>query len=32
MGGGEFDPSPEHTAKELVRARISELQRLLKEL
>ena len=34
MGGGEFDPSPEHAAKakELVRARIGELQRLLKEL
>ena len=31
---GEFAPSPEHTAKakELVRARIGELQRLLKEL
>jgi len=31
---GEFDPSPEHTAKakELVRARIGELQRLLKVL
>ena len=31
---GEFDPSPQHTAKakELVRARIGELQRLLKEL
>jgi DNA-binding XRE family transcriptional regulator len=31
---GEFDPSPQHTAKakELVRARIGELQRLLKVL
>jgi DNA-binding XRE family transcriptional regulator len=31
---GEFDPSPEHTAKakKLVRARIGELQRLLKVL
>lgn len=31
---GEFDPSPQHTAKakKLVRARIGELQRLLKAL
>ena len=31
---GEFEPAPEHTAeaKKLVRARIGELQRLLKEL
>ena len=31
---GEFDPSPQHTAKakKLVRARIRELQRLLKAL